>query len=194
MAGTMYGYICLECDSRGENWHRQALQDFGVADQRIYYDSDIFARKAYQTMLGKLQPGDAVVIIDASELGLTQENVQKEWRTIREEKQAHIVVLGEPAIDTRTNNAVRGTMYADIALAVIASLLHTEERLTTREQDAMRLAKARLKGNRPGRSPLARPAELDILREQWQSGTLSARGAAKLLGVSHHTALKWLRG
>ena len=194
MAGRMYGYICLECDSRGEIWHRQALRDFGVADECIYYDDDMFARKAYRALLEKLQPGDTLVIIDAGELGLNQESVLKEWRTIREEKQAHIVVLGEPAIDTRTNDNVRGTMYADIALAVIAALMRTEERLTAREQSAMRLAKARLQGNRPGRNPMARPAGIDLLREQWQSGTLSARGAARLLGVSHHTALKWLRG
>ena len=154
----------------------------------------MFSRKAYRALLEKLQPGDTLVIIDAGELGLNQESVLKEWRTIREEKQAHIVVLGEPAIDTRTNDNVRGTMYADIALAVIAALMRTEERLTAREQSAMRLAKARLQGNRPGRNPMARPAGIDLLREQWQSGTLSARGAARLLGVSHHTALKWLRG
>ena len=194
MAERHFGYICLAGDGQGKDWRLQVMRDSGVTDGNIFIDTDPFSRMSYQRLLTELSPRDVVFLVAANELGINEQAVRKEWYFIRENKQAHIVILGDPPVDTRNNAGISGTMYADIALAVVATMMRTEERLSLREQDAMRLAKARVKGNKPGRSPMSRPEELDILREQWQSGTLSARGAARLLGVSHHTALKWLRG
>ena len=41
------------------------------------------------------------------------------------------------------------------------------------------------------RKPMERPETYDNLREQWERHELSARAAAKQLGVTHRTFLRW---
>jgi len=43
-----------------------------------------------------------------------------------------------------------------------------------------------------GRPPMKQPETFDAVYALWKDGMLSARSAARMLGVSHHTFSKWV--
>lgn len=53
-------------------------------------------------------------------------------------------------------------------------------------------AAAKQQGIKFGRRPMERPKEYKNLKEQWQKGEVSARGAARQLGITHRTFLLWV--
>ena len=55
------------------------------------------------------------------------------------------------------------------------------------------IAAAKAHGVKFGRQAMKRPDNFDDIFNKWKSGDVSARKAAKLLGVSHFTFLKWLK-
>lgn len=65
-----------------------------------------------------------------------------------------------------------------------------KEYLQQRVVNGIRAAKA--KGVKVGRRPKERPAEFKHLKE-WKRGEVSSRDAAKTLGVSRATFLRWVR-
>ena len=55
------------------------------------------------------------------------------------------------------------------------------------------LAAARARGVKFGRKPMAKPEGYEDARTRWAAKELSARKAAKKLGVSTPTFLKWVK-
>ena len=102
------------------------------------------------------------------------------------------MVLDMPLLDTRRNRDLTGTLIADIVLQLLSYVAQTEREFI-RQRQAEGIAAAKRNGVKFGRKPMERPNGLESLKEQWLHGELSARAAAKQLGVTHSTFLRWVK-
>ena len=191
-----YGYIRVS--SREQNEARQvvALHDFGITDECIFLDKQSgkdFNRPAYQRMMGMLRAGDVLVVKSIDRLGRNYEEILEQWRIITKEKQAAIVVLDMPLLDTRSNRDLTGTLIADIVLQLLSYVAETERAfIKQRQREGIDAARAR--GQKFGPPEKARPEGFDELAESWRRGDVSAREAGRRLGVPHTTFLHWAKG
>lgn len=151
-----------------------------------------FERTQYQKILCKLQYGDTFVIKSIDRLGRNYEEILEQWRIITKEKQADIVVIDMPLLDTRRNRDLTGTLIADIVLQLLSYVAQTEREFIHQRQ-AEGIAEAKKQGVKFGRKPMERPLEYIGLKEQWRQGKISARSAARKLGITHRTFLLWAK-
>ena len=62
-----------------------------------------------------------------------------------------------------------------------------------RKRQAEGIAAAKARGVKFGRRPKEKPPEYPAVLKAWQSGELSARAAAKCLGITHQTFQSWAK-
>ena len=194
-AGRTFGYIRVSSSDQHEDRQRLALEQFGVPKGNVYVDQQSgkdFERPGYKRMMKKIKPGDTLVIKSIDRLGRNYEEVLEQWRLLTRQRRAAIVVLDMPLLDTRQGRDLTGTLIADIVLQLLSYVAQTEREFI-RQRQAEGIAAARARGVHLGRQPLPVPDAFYPVYEKWKQGTLSARGAARQLGVSHHTFAKWSR-
>ncbi len=193
MNESIYGYARVS--SKDQNTDRQliAIEEFGVPAGHIFADRQSgkdFERPGYRRLLRKLRPGDTLVIKSIDRLGRNYDEILEQWRMLTREKKVAIVVLDMPLLDTRRGRDLTGTLIADIVLQLLSYVAQTEREFI-RQRQAEGIAAAKARGIRFGRKPLPLPEGFAEIRTRWNSGELSARKAAELLGVTHKTFLKW---
>ena len=93
---------------------------------------------------------------------------------------------------SRQNRDLTGTVIADIVLRLLSYVAQTEREFT-RQRQAEGIAAAKQNGVRFGRKPLDRSEAFYELQKQWQDQKISARAAAKQLGITHSTFLRWVK-
>lgn len=194
MENQIYGYIRVS--SRDQNEDRQviAMREFGIAEKNLVIDKQSgkdFARPGYRRLLRKLKPNDTLVIKSIDRLGRNYDEVLEQWRLLTKEKQADIVVLDMPLLDTRKGRDLIGTLISDIVLQLLSYVAQIEREFIHQRQ-AEGIAAAKARGVKFGRKPKERPAEYEHLRDEWRAGRISARAAARQLGVAHRTFMKWV--
>lgn len=190
-----YGYIRVSTREQNEQRQLIALRAFGIEEERIFMDKQSgkdFARKGYRRLIRKLKNGDTLVIKSIDRLGRNYEEILEQWRIITKEKQAAIVVLDMPLLDTRQSRDLTGTLIADIVLQLLSYVAQTEREFI-RQRQAEGIAAAKRNGVRFGRKPLERPAAFCEIQKQWLDQKISARAAARELGVTHSTFLRWAK-
>ncbi len=189
-----YGYARVSTKEQNEQRQLIALQEFGIEEKQIFVDKQSgkdFERPNYRKLVKKLKPDDTLVIKSIDRLGRNYEEILEQWRIITKEKQAAIVVLDMPLLDTRKNRDLTGTLIADIVLQLLSYVAQTEREFI-RQRQAEGIAAAKARGVQFGRKPMERPPEYDAIKTLWQTGELSARAAAKKLGITHRTFLLWV--
>ena len=186
-----YDYVRVSTREQNEDRQMIALHTFGV--HQIYADKQSgkdFDRPQYRRLIKKIKPDDVLVVKSIDRLGRNYDEILEQWRMITKEKRAAIVVLDMPLLDTRKSKDLTGTLIADIVLQLLSYVAQTErEFIRQRQKEGIAAAKAR--GVKFGRDPMERPAEFEALKALWQAGKISAREAAKQLGITHKTFLKW---
>ena len=195
MENRTYGYIRVSTRDQNEDRQRIAMREAGVRERCVFTDKQSgkdFDRPGYRRLLRKLKPGDTLFIKSIDRLGRNYAEILEQWRIITKEKRADIVVLDMPLLDTRQGRDLTGTLIADIVLQLLSYVAQTEREFI-RQRQAEGIAAAKANGVRFGRRPLQKPPEYQALREQWERGDISARAAAKRLGVAHKTFLNWAR-
>ena len=170
------------------------MREFGIAEKNLVIDKQSgkdFARPGYRRLLRKLKPNDTLVIKSIDRLGRNYDEVLEQWRLLTKEKQVDIVVLDMPLLDTRKGRDLIGTLISDIVLQLLSYVAQTEREFIHQRQ-AEGIAAAKARGVKFGRKPKERPAEYEHLRDEWRAGRISARAAARQLGVAHRTFMKWV--
>ncbi len=194
MENQMYGYIRVSTREQNEDRQVIAMREFGVPDSNMVTDKQSgkdFARPGYRRLLRKLKPGDTLVLKSIDRLGRNYDEILEQWRLLTKEKHVEIVVLDMPLLDTRQGRDLMGTLIADIVLQLLSYVAQTEREFI-RQRQAEGIAAAKARGVRFGRKPKKRPEEYERLREEWRAGRISARAAARQLGVAHRTFMKWV--
>ncbi len=188
-----YGYVRVSTREQNEDRQMIALREFGV--RQIYLDKQSgkdFERPNYKRLMRKLKAGDTIVIKSIDRLGRNYEEILEQWRIITKEKGAAVVVLDMPLLDTRQSRDLTGTLIADIVLQLLSYVAQTEREFI-RQRQAEGIAAAKAKGVKFGRAPMERPAGYEMLKAQFLEQQVSARAAAKQLGITHSTFLRWIK-
>lgn len=196
MEPTIFGYIRVSTKEQYEDRQLLALRHFPVRDDRIFMDKlsgKDFNRPQYQKLLQKLKRGDILVVQSIDRLGRSYEEVLNQWRIITKEKQADIVVLDMPLLDTRqTGRDLMGTFVADLVLQILSYVAQTEKK-NIRQRQKEGIAAARLRGVKFGRPRKPVPELFFQLKEQWEKKEITSRQAAKTLHIAQDTFLRWVR-
>ena len=191
-----FGYVRVSTREQNEARQLIAMEEFGVTPENIYLEKQSgkdFDRPKYKKLLGMLHKDDVLVVKSIDRLGRNYDDILEQWRIITKEKQAAIVVLDMPLLDTRSNRDLTGTLIADIVLQLLSYVAQTErEFIHQRQMEG--IAAAKKNGVRFGPPQHPRPAGFDELAERWRRGEIGAREAGRRLGVPHPTFLHWARG
>lgn len=190
-----YGYARVSTREQNEQRQIIALEQYGITRINIFLDKQSgkdFNRKNYQKLIRRIKEGDAIIIKSIDRLGRNYDEILEEWRRITKEKCCDIVVIDMPLLDTRKSKDLTGTLIADIVLQLLSYVAETE-RVYIRQRQAEGIAAAKEQGVRFGRQPIPLPSNYIEVKKEWERGIISARCAAKTLGVTHNTFLKWTR-
>ena len=187
-----YGYARVSTKEQNEERQLIALRAAGLYNHQIFLNKQSgkdFNRCQYQRLLRRLK---TLIIKSIDRLGRNYHEILEQWRIITAEKQAAIVVLDMPLLDTHQNRDLTGTLIADIVLQFLSYVAQTEREFT-RQRQAEGISAAKARDVHFGRPRQERPENFDELKSLWVSGRLSARVAATQMGVSHQTFLSWVR-
>ena len=197
MKSVVYGYVRVSTKEQCEERQWIALREFPVERKNIFMDKlsgKDFNRPRYVRLIKKLRPGDVMVVKSIDRLGRNYEEILEQWRVITKEKRADIVVIDMPLLDTRqTGRDLTGTFVADLVLQILSYVAQTE-RENIRQRQMEGIAAARQRGVQFGRPRIRVPEGSDGAKEKWQNGQITSRAAARQLGISQDTFLRWVRG
>ena len=124
-----YGYVRVSTKEQNEQRQVVSLKEYGISEKRIYMDKQSgkdFERPNYKKLIRKFKSGDTLVIKSIDRLGRNYDEILEQWRIITKEKQATIVVLDTPLLDTKQNRDLTGTLIADIVLQLLSYDAQTE--------------------------------------------------------------------
>ncbi len=193
MSGNVYGYIRVSTKEQNEERQIVALREYGVEPRFTVTDKQSgkdFDRAGYKRLVKKLKPSDVLVIKSIDRLGRNYNEILEQWRILTKEKSVDIVVLDMPLLNTREGKDLTGTLIADIVLQLLSYVAQTErDFIRMRQREGIDAAKAR--GVKFGRHAMKRPPNYKEVKALWENGEISARRAAKLLGISHTCFLNW---
>lgn len=190
-----YGYIRVSTRDQNEDRQIIALKKAGVPEKNIILDKKSgkdFDRPGYRRLCKKVKPGDTLFIKSIDRLGRNYNEILEQWRYLTKDKKIAIVVLDMPLLDTRKGRDLTGELIADIVLQLLSYVAQTE-RDFIRQRQAEGIAAAKARGVHFGRKPMDKPKEYEDIYLRWKRKDISARHAAKLLGTTHQTFLKWAK-
>jgi DNA invertase Pin-like site-specific DNA recombinase len=190
----IYGY--MRVSSKEQNTDRQldAMRQRGVPDANIYADTASgrdFERPQYKKMIGKLKPGDLLVIKSIDRLGRLYEDIIEHWRLITKERGADVEVLDMPLLNTANRDGdVAGRVISDIVLELL-SFVAQKEREFIRQRQAEGIASAKRRGVKFGRPAKPIPNNFAAVTDEYREKKLNANQAAAALNVSRNTFKRW---
>lgn len=192
-----YGYVRVSTKEQCEDRQLIALKEFSVEKDNIFMDKlsgKDFNRPQYRKLLRKLKAGDLLIIKSIDRLGRDYDEIQNQWRIITKEIMADIVVIDMPLLDTRKSGKdLTGTFVADLVLQILSYVAQTErENIRQRQKEGIEAAKRR--GVRFGRPRKPVPSNFIQLKDDWENKKITSRTAARELGISQDTFLRWAHG
>lgn len=191
-----YGYIRVSTKEQNIDRQLTAILKEGIEMNIIYIDKargKDFNRKKYKKLIRKLKAGDELYIKSIDRLGRNYDEIIKEWNVITKEKNAEIIVLDFPLLDTRTKTCdLTGKFIADIVLQILSYVAQIE-RENTHQRQMEGIKEAKKRGVKFGRSKKDVPKYFEKVANQWSKKEVSLRSGAKQLNVSHTTFSKWLK-
>lgn len=194
---NIYGYIRVSTITQRDDRQWLAMENFGIPKECIFVDKQSgkdFDRPAYTEMMAAIKPGDTVVVKSLDRLGRNYDEMMKQLDIITKQKDAAIVVINLPLLDTRNKygDDLTAKLISNLVIQVFSYVAETERNMN-HQRTMEGLAAARARGVKFGRKPIEKPDGYETLREQWENSEISARKAAVALGVSTPTFLKWVR-
>lgn len=189
-----YGYVRVS--TRNQNVERQmeALRSF-VQRKNIYLDKESgkdFQREAYLKLLKKLEKDDVIYVKSIDRLGRNYEEIIQQWQMITKDKQADVVVLDMPLLDTRIHKDLMGTFIADLVLQIL-SFVAQNEREFIRQRQKEGICEAKKRGVRFGRPMIELPATFGHFVQKWEVGEITVAEICREFGISMATFYRKVR-
>ena len=193
---NVFGYVRVSDISQNEDRQMISMAEQGVPARNIYVDKQSgkdFERKAYQSMLRRLRPGDCVLLHSLDRLGRDYAAILEQWQFITNGRGADIVVLDMPLLDTREKDRdLTGRLISDIILQLL-SYCSQKERENIRKRQAEGIAAAKARGVVFGRPPVKAPKNFALLVQQWEQKRLTFREVMAQCDMSRSTFYARLR-
>ncbi|TQM94081.1 recombinase family protein [Roseinatronobacter monicus] len=187
MAVTKIGYARCSTDRQDLSAQKKALEDLGVAKDRIYTDHGLTgsnrARPGLDQALAAVREGDTLVVPKLDRLARSVPDA----RDIADQLQARGVnlALGASVYDP---SDPMGKMFFNI-LATFAEFESDLIRMRTREGMAIARAKGKLRGKQPKLSD----RQSRELRRMYDTGEYSVSDLAEVFSVSRPTVYRTLQ-
>lgn len=188
-SANIYGYMRVSSKEQNEDRQRIALKEMGIPEKNIYMDKQSgkdFERTQYKRLLRKLNENSVLYIKSIDRLGRNYWELNEQWRIITKEKQADIVVIDMPLLDTRREKNLLGTFISDIVLALL-SYVAENERTNIKQRQAEGIAAAKARGVRFGRPPLPIPENFYQMHKEWRAGKITIEEAARACNMCSKT-------
>ncbi|WP_314763072.1 recombinase family protein [uncultured Selenomonas sp.] len=194
---NIYGYIRVSTITQRDDRQWLAMENFGIPKECIFVDKQSgkdFDRPAYREMMATVKPGDTVVVKSLDRLGRNYDEMIRQLDIITKKKEAAIVVIDLPLLDTRNKygDELTAKLISNLVIQMFSYVAETERNMN-HQRTMEGLAAARARGVKFGRKPIEKPDSYEAFREQWKNKEISARKAAVALGVSTPTFLKWVK-
>lgn len=192
----IYGYVRVS--SRDQNEARQlaALTAWGVVLENVYMDKQSgknFERPQYKRLMKKLKPGDLLIVQSIDRLGRDYDEILEQWRFITKEKQADMLVLDMPLLDTRAKgHDLTGTFIADLVLQILSYVAQTEREMIHKRQ-AEGIVEAKARGVKFGRPSAKVPDDFGEIVLAWEQKRLPISEVLELCNMSEATFYRKLR-
>ena len=177
----LIGYARVSTINQNEDRQIQELIKYGVEEKSIYIDKQSgkdFHRPSYMKMLKRLKKGDVLVVKSIDRLGRNYREIQEEWRIITHKRNADIVVLDMPLLDTTRSKDLLGTFIADLVLQLL-SFVAENERMNIRQRQAEGIAAAKNICVKFVRPPIPKPYNFDEIYKLLKDKKITARNAAE---------------
>lgn len=184
-----YGYIRVSSKEQNEARQLDALHEQRISDENIYIDKQSgkdFNRPKYKLLYRRLKKGDVLYIKSIDRMGRNYDEIIQEWRRITRFREADIVVLDMPLLDTRRGKDLMGTFLSDIVLQVL-SFVAENERTNIRQRQAEGIAAAKARGVKFGRPSLPIPENFYQMHEEWRAGKIAIEEAAEACNMCSKT-------
>ena len=185
----LIGYARVSTINQNEDRQIQELIKYGVEEKRIYIDKQSgkdFHRPSYMKMLKRLKKGDVLVVKSIDRLGRNYREIQEEWRIITHKRNADIVVLDMPLLDTTRSKDLLGTFIADLVLQLL-SFVAENERMNIRQRQAEGIAAAKKRGVKFGRPSKPLPDNFYEVYKAWKNKKITQKEAAKACNMAETT-------
>ncbi len=185
----IFGYMRVSTREQNEERQRIALLEMGVPKERIYVDKmsgKNFDRPQYRRLLRNLDKNSVLFVKSIDRLGRNYTDLNEQWRIITKEKEADIVVIDMPILDTRREKNLLGTFISDIVLALL-SYVAENERANIRQRQAEGIAAAKARGVKFGRPKVMVPDNFYEMYKKWKRKEMSVKEVAKACNLAKST-------
>ena len=191
-----YGYVRVSTAQQHIDRQVEALLEMGLDKNSIYIDYESgkdFNRKNYKKLIRKLKKGDLLIIKSIDRLGRDYNMIIEEWRLITKEKEADIMVIDMPLLDTRIEGKnLVGKFISDIVLQVLSFVAQNErETMRVRQAEGIKTAKAR--GVKFGRPRINLPSDLESVAKQYLKKEITNKNACEILGMTRGTFFRYMK-
>ena len=189
MKEKIYGYIRVSTQEQNEARQLTAMRDFGVPEENIVVEKlsgRDFNRPRYRQLVRVLRAKDVLVVKSIDRLGRNYTEILDQWSFITKKREAAIVVLDMPLLDTRQSRDLTGTLISDIVLQLLSYVAQTErENIRQRQMEGIAAAKAR--GVHFGPEAQAPPENFAAFHQAWRARQMTLREAADTCGMPKST-------
>ena len=191
-----YGYVRVSTAQQHIDRQIDALLELGLDQSSIFIDYESgkdFNRRNYKKLIRKLKKDDLVIIKSIDRLGRDYNMIIEEWRLITKEKEADIMVIDMPLLDTRIEGKnLVGKFISDIVLQVLSFVAQNErETMRVRQAEGIRTAKAR--GVKFGRPRLTLPNNFEIVARQYLNKEITNKKACEILGMTRGSFFRYMK-
>ena len=191
-----YGYVRVSTAQQHIDRQIDALLELGLDQSSIFIDYESgkdFNRRNYKKLIRKLKKDDLVIIKSIDRLGRDYNMIIEEWRLITKEKEADIMVIDMPLLDTRIEGKnLVGKFISDIVLQVLSFVAQNErETMRVRQAEGIKTAKAR--GVKFGRPRIILPNNFEIVARQYLNKEITNKKACEILGMTRGSFFRYLK-
>ena len=191
-----YGYVRVSTAQQHIDRQIDALLELGLDKSCIFIDYESgkdFNRKNYKKLIRKLKKNDLVIIKSIDRLGRDYNMIIEEWRLITKEKEADIMVIDMPLLDTRIEGKnLVGKFISDIVLQVL-SFVAQNERETMRVRQAEGISAAKARGVKFGRPRITLPNNFEIVARQYLNKEITNKKACEILGMTRGSFFRYMK-
>ena len=181
-----YAYVRVSTRDQKEARQLAALVEHNIPPGNLVIEKQSgkdFERPKWKRLMKRLRPGDLLIIKSIDRLGRNYGEILEEWRRVTKEKEADILIMDMPLLDTRAQaRDLTGTFIADLVLQIL-SYVAQAERDNIRQRQAEGIAAAKAKGVTFGPNRTPPPPGFAEARVAFEAGRLTVREAAQAAGM-----------
>ncbi|MCD8238021.1 MAG: recombinase family protein [Clostridiales bacterium] len=191
----IYGYARVSSKDQNEDRQLIAFEESGYKFDRIFVEKQSgkdFNRAEYRKMIKAVRKGDVIVIKSIDRLGRNYNEIIEQWRKITKVKNADIIVLDMPILDTTKNKDLLGTLISDLVLQLL-SYVAENERVNIKQRQTEGIAAAKAKGVKFGRKPIYDYRDYIDVYERFRRQELTQKQAMELIGCCKTTYYRLMK-